>query len=77
MDFPLIDYLDDEACYGKLAELSHPEGLVCPHRGERHRLWIHHRHRELMLDSQCRECGRVFNAWTGTVLWGRTDDSFI
>ena len=30
MDFPLIDYLDEGACYRKLVELLHPDGLACP-----------------------------------------------
>jgi transposase-like protein len=69
-DFPLIDYLDEVACYRKLVELLHPEGLACPSCGQRQRLGVHHRHREPVLDYQCGDCGRVFNAWTGTVLPG-------
>ena len=30
MDFSLIDYLDEDACYTKLVELLHPEGLGRP-----------------------------------------------
>jgi len=30
MDFSLIDSLDENACYAKLVELLHPDGLVCP-----------------------------------------------
>ncbi len=70
IDFPLIDYIDDEACYGKLVELLHLEGLVCPNCGERRQLLIEHRHREPVLDKQCGECGRVLKNWTGTVLQG-------
>jgi transposase-like protein len=70
MDFALIDYMDEDACYRKLVELLHPDGLACPGCGQRQRLDIHHRHREPVLDSQCGECGRVFNAWTGTSLQG-------
>jgi hypothetical protein len=29
MDFSLIDYLDEVACYSKLVELLHPDGLAC------------------------------------------------
>ena len=64
MDFPLIDYLDEDACYRKLVELLHPDGLACPSCGQRRRLGVHHRHREPVLDYQCGDCGRVFNAWT-------------
>ena len=70
MDFPLIDYLDQDACYHKLVALLHPDGLACPACGERQHLGVHHRHREPVLDYQCGDCGRVFNAWTGTALQG-------
>jgi transposase-like protein len=70
MDFALIDYMDEDACYRKLVELLHPDGLACPGCGQRQRRDIHPRHREPVLDSQCGECGRVFNAWTGTSLQG-------
>ena len=70
MDFSLIDYMDEDACYRKLVELLHPDGLACPACGERQHLGVHHRHREPVLDYQCGGCGRVFNAWTGTDLQG-------
>ena len=46
MDFPLIDFIDEDACYRKLVELLHPEGLSCPRCGQRDRLGIHSRRRE-------------------------------
>lgn len=70
MDFPLTNCLDENACYAKLVRALHPEGLTCPGCGEREKLGVHRRHREPVLDHRCRECGRVFNAWTGTVLAG-------
>ena len=70
MDFPLKDYMDEDACYRKLVELFHPDGLACPRCGQQQRLSVHHRHREPVLDYQCGDCGRVFNAWTGTILQG-------
>ena len=70
MDFSLIDSLDEGACYTKLIELLYPDGLACPHCGEKQRLGIHRRHRDPVLDYQCGSCGRVFNAWTGTALEG-------
>ena len=45
MDFSLIGYLDEDACYTKLVELLHPDGLACPRCGERQRLGIHRCHR--------------------------------
>ncbi len=70
MDFSLNDYMDEDACYGKLVELLHPDGLACPRCSLRQRLAIHHCHRAPVLDCQCSDCGRVFNAWTGTFLQG-------
>jgi predicted RNA-binding Zn-ribbon protein involved in translation (DUF1610 family) len=70
MDFSLIDYLDEDACYAKLVELLHPDGLACPGCGERERLGVHRRCRAPVLDYQCAACGRVFNAWAGTFLQG-------
>jgi transposase-like protein len=70
MDFSLIDYLDEGACYTRLVELLHPDGLSCPNCGERRRLGIHRRHRDPVTDHQCAACGRVFNAWTGTAPGG-------
>jgi Transposase zinc-ribbon domain len=45
MDFSLIDYLDEDACYTRLVELLHPDGPACPRCGERQRLGIHRCHR--------------------------------
>ena len=70
MDFPIADLLDVEACYAKLVALLHPDGLACPRCGSHEGLTIHRRHRDPVLDFRCSGCGRVFNAWTGTVLQG-------
>ena len=70
MDFPIQDFMDEAACYVKLVELLHPDGLSCPRCQARTGLNIHRRDREPVLDYRCRSCGRVFNAWTGTVLEG-------
>ena len=68
MDFPLLDLLDEQACYDFLVDALHPGGLRCPACGGRH-LTIHRAHRDPVLDYRC-ACGRVFNAWTGTALQG-------
>jgi len=70
MDFPLIDFLDEDTCYRKLVELLHPGGWSCPRCGQRERLGVHSRRRAPVLDYQCGDCGRVFHAWTGTILQG-------
>jgi hypothetical protein len=68
MDFPLLDLLDEDACYDFLVEALHPGGLRCPACGGQ-QLTIHRAHRDPVLDYRC-ACGRVFNAWTGTALQG-------
>lgn len=67
MDFPIIELMDEDACYARLVEALHPGGLACPQCGKREGLGVHRRHRAPVLDYQCRHCGRVFNAFTGTV----------
>ncbi len=36
MDFPIIDRMGPDACYGFLLDLLHPDGLRCPrcHRAD-------------------------------------------
>ena len=70
MDFPIVDLLDQDACYAKLVALLHPGGLACPRCGSRDGLKVHRRHRAPILDYRCTTCRRVFNAWTGTFLQG-------
>jgi hypothetical protein len=65
MDFSLIDYLDEGACYTKLVGLLHPDGLACPDCGERHRLGVHRRRRAPVLDHHGAACGRVFRRLVG------------
>jgi transposase len=70
MDFPIQPFMDEDACYHFLLDLLHPEGLHCP-RCQAHEGFIVHRYyREPVLDYRCPACGRVFNAWTGTVFQG-------
>lgn len=70
MDFPLIDLMDEHACYGHLVELLHPDGLACPRCHAADRRGVHRRRRDPVIDYQCGHCGRVFNAFTGTPLQG-------
>ena len=70
MDFPLLDLMDEQACYEKLVHLLHPQGLACPRCQARERLGVHRRERDPVLDYQCGHCGRVFNAYTATILQG-------
>jgi len=63
MDFPLAGLMDEDACYDRIVEALHPDGLACPRCGG-----VHRRHRAPVLDYRCRDCRRVFNAYTGTAL---------
>ena len=29
MDFPIAEFRDEDACYGKIIEILHPDGLAC------------------------------------------------
>ncbi len=67
MDFPLAELMDEDACYRRVVEALHPDGLACPRCGGG-RLGVHRRHRAPALDYRRRDCRRVFNAFTGTAL---------
>jgi len=69
MDFPLTGLMDEGACYARLVEALHPDGLACPRCGG-DRLGVHRRHRDPVIDYRCRDCRRVFNLFTGTALQG-------
>jgi hypothetical protein len=72
LQFPLQELMDERRCYEYLLKVLHPEGLQClqghPLSEEQQ---PHDRHREPIVDYRCRECGAVFNLFTGTV-WSGT-----
>ena len=70
MDFPITDLLDEDACYAELVTWLHPDGLACPRCHRADRMGVHRRHRDPVLDYRCGHCGRVFDAFTGTILHG-------
>src|SRR3954465_261313 len=70
MDFPIQSFMDEDACFRFLLDLFHPQGLRCPRCRAQDGFAIHRYVREPLLDSRCTACGRVFNAWTGTVFQG-------
>jgi transposase-like protein len=70
MDFPITDLMDEDACYSKLVQWLHPQGLACPRCGRSDRMAVHRRGRPPVLDFRCGLCRRVFNAFTGTSLHG-------
>jgi transposase-like protein len=70
MDFPILDLLDEDACYAKLVHWLHPDGLACPRCHLADQMRIHRCHRAPVRDYRCGHCRRVFNAFTGTALHG-------
>jgi transposase-like protein len=70
MDFPIIDLMDQPACYRRLLGLLHPDGLTCPRCGG-DRMTVHRHHKDSpVIDHRCKDCRRVFNLFTGTAWQG-------
>ena len=71
MRVPVWTLLDDDRCYQWLLAYLHPDGLGCP---DGHPLPAdqapHDRHRAPLVDYECRQCGRVFNLFSATLLNG-------
>ncbi len=66
--FPLTELMNEQACYDWLCAQLYPEGLRCPNG---HHLPAgqapHDRLRAPIFDWRCRQCGAVFNIFTGTI----------
>ena len=70
MRFPMGQFMSEDKCYNFLVEVLHPEGLKCPNcKTPCEETKIHRRERAPLLTYRC-TCGRVFNAWTGTLFQG-------
>jgi len=74
IDFPITDLLDPQACYDELVLLLHPEALRCPNGHPLAECYVHKRDRAPVVDYRCKVCGRRFNAFTGTVWHGVSDN---
>ena len=70
MDFPLMDLMDEQACYDFLVTLLHPDGLACPRCHRHDGLEVHRRDRAPLLVYGCPHCSRIFHAFTDTILHG-------
>jgi transposase-like protein len=69
--FPIQELMDEQKCYAYLLRVLHPDGLKCPAgHAVPAKQKPHDRHRAPVVDYRCRECGRIFNAFTGTVWSG-------
>jgi transposase-like protein len=72
MRFPVTDFLSEEECYQYLLDALHPEGLRCPNGHELPDGQApHDRSRAPIVKYRCRECGAVYNLFTGTT-WSGT-----
>ena len=71
MQFPITELLDEEECYHYLQRTLHPDGLGCPsgHRRAKGQA-PHERKRPPVAKYRCRQCGKVFDIFTGTVWCG-------
>jgi len=71
MEFPKLDFADEEACFEALLELVHPGGLRCPHCGQQEGLHIHGHHKHNCTPYyRCSRCRQKFSPWAGTVFEG-------
>ena len=68
--FSTVNLMDENKCYDFLVNILHEDGLCCPacqKKGEESR--IHRRDRAPILYFRC-SCGRIYNAFSGTVWQG-------
>ena len=76
MRFPIQGVMSEEACYERLREILHPDGISCPNG---HRLpeaqAPHDSRRAPFMKWKCRECGRVYSILSETVWSGTHYDS--
>lgn len=78
IEFPIQDVLDEEESYVRLCEMLRPDGFICPNG---HALpeeqAPHERKRAPVVNYRCRECGAVYNLFTGTIWSGSHYDCRI
>jgi hypothetical protein len=72
--FSTLQLMDEQKCYDYLVEILHPDGLCCP-ACERpvEQSKVHRHDRAPVLYFRC-SCGRIYNAFAGT-LWQGTHHS--
>ena len=69
--FSTVELMDEQKCYEYLLEILHPGGLCCPEcKTPVEQSTVHRRDRAPVLYFRC-SCGRIYNAFTGT-LWQGT-----
>lgn len=74
--FSLEPITNENQAYEYLKQVLHPEGLHCPNCGVAlpEDQAPHTRDREPLVNYRCRECGRVYNLFTATLLKGTRYD---
>lgn len=71
MDFPKVDFGDEEACFKLLVQWHHSVWPRCPDCYERDEIQVHQNHRlHWRVCYHCSRCRRFFNAWSKTRLQG-------
>lgn len=69
--FPLQSFMDYDSCYNYLQTILHPEGLDCPCGRKVKNGQKPHKYRANGLPCfRCKDCGKVFNIFTDTILSG-------
>lgn len=72
MRFPIQELMSEAACYERLREILHPNGLSCPVGHELPESQGPHASKRSPVNKyRCRCCGRVFDLLTATV-WSGT-----
>ena len=76
--FPIQELLDEEESYVRLCELLRPEGFSCPNGHPLPKDQApHERKRAPVVNYRCRECGAVYNLFTGSIWSGSHYDCRI
>lgn len=76
--FPIQSFMDYESCYTYLSKLLHPEGLHCPCGKALPSTQKPHKFRDNDLPCfRCKDCKKVFNLFTNTILSGIHYDCII
>jgi transposase-like protein len=71
MEFPKLDFADEEACFMTLVALVHPTDLRCPNCGRPEGLHVHGHHSHNSTPYyRCSGCHHKFSPWAGTVFEG-------
>jgi len=69
--FPIQSFMDYDSCYQYLLSILHPLGLSCPCGRKVESAQKPHKYRGNGLPCfRCKDCGKVFNIFTNTILLG-------